>query len=119
LNEKLGSQSDMIAELEGKIFKQSQESKEAVSRAIEIILEADAKIAELEKELKKYKCLEGDLIYIDKKELLQRDLVQQAMGRLDGVSYALNMYCTTMSPKEFPPIGEYYAGQLQAKAPKE
>jgi hypothetical protein len=77
------------------------------------------KIAELEKELKKYKCLEGDLIYIDKKELLQRDLEQQVMGRLDGVAYALNMYCTTMSPKEFPPIGEYYAGQLQAKALKE
>jgi hypothetical protein len=49
-HEQLGSQSDMIAELEGKIFKQSQESKEAVSRAIEIILEKDDKIAELEKE---------------------------------------------------------------------
>jgi hypothetical protein len=38
------------------------------------------KIAELEKELKKYKCLDGDLIYIDKKELLQRDLEQQALA---------------------------------------
>jgi hypothetical protein len=47
-HEKLGSQSDMIAELEGKIFKQSQESKQEVSRAIEIILEKDEKIAELE-----------------------------------------------------------------------
>jgi hypothetical protein len=40
-------------------------------------------IAELEKELKKYKCLEGDLIYIDKKELLQRDLEQRANGIMD------------------------------------
>ena len=41
-------------------------------------------IAELEKELKKYKCLEGDLIYIAKKELLQRDLEQQAKGLSEG-----------------------------------
>jgi hypothetical protein len=46
-------------------------------------------------------------------------LEQQAMGRLDGVAYALNMYCTTMSPKEFPPIGKYYADQLKGKALKE
>ena len=37
-----------IAELEKEIFKQSQESKEAVSRSIEIILEKDERIAELE-----------------------------------------------------------------------
>ncbi len=55
-HEKLGSQSDMIELLKGKIFKQSQESKEAVSRAIEIILEKDDKIAELERENKE---LEG------------------------------------------------------------
>ncbi len=52
-HEKLGSQSDMIELLKGKIFKQSQESKEAVSRAIEIILEKDDKIAELEKALQR------------------------------------------------------------------
>jgi hypothetical protein len=40
-----------IAELEEELFKQSQESKEDVSRAIEIILIKDAKIAELEKVL--------------------------------------------------------------------
>jgi hypothetical protein len=91
-------------------------SPEQAARRIEGLIK---QVAELEKELKKYKCLEGDLIYIDKKELLQRNLEQQVMGRLDGVAYALNMYCTTMSPKEFPPIGEYYAGQLQAKALKE
>jgi uncharacterized protein involved in exopolysaccharide biosynthesis len=49
-HESLDSKDKQIAELEGKIFKQSQESKEAVSRAIEIILEKDEKIAELEKE---------------------------------------------------------------------
>ena len=37
-----------IAELEEELFKQSQESKEEVLRAIEIILEKDARIAELE-----------------------------------------------------------------------
>jgi hypothetical protein len=48
---------DLIAELEEELFKQSQESKEEVSRAIEIILEKDAKIAELEHsvQLKHYK----------------------------------------------------------------
>ena len=40
----------------------------------------DKRIAGLEGELKKYKCLEGDLIYIAKKELLQRDLEQRAKG---------------------------------------
>ena len=44
---------DRIAELEEELFKQSQESKEEVSRAIEIILEKDAKISELETVLKK------------------------------------------------------------------
>jgi uncharacterized protein with HEPN domain len=38
-----------IAELEEKLFTQSQESKDAVERAIEIILEKDDCIAELEK----------------------------------------------------------------------
>ena len=41
---------ERIAELEKELFKQSQESKGAASRAIEIILEKDDKIAELEKE---------------------------------------------------------------------
>jgi hypothetical protein len=41
------------------------------------------RIAELEKKLKAYKCLDGDLIYITKKELLQRDLEQQAKGVYD------------------------------------
>jgi hypothetical protein len=81
-HEKLGSQSDMIAELEKEL-----------SRIVSGLFSEN--------------------------ELAMRDLEQQVMGRLDGVSYALNMYCTTMSPKEFPPIGEYYAGQLQAKALKE
>jgi hypothetical protein len=56
-HEQLGSQSDMIELLEGKIFKQSQESKEAVSRAIEIILEKDDKITELDKELSALRCV--------------------------------------------------------------
>ncbi|MFT4804562.1 MAG: hypothetical protein ACI9YE_001766 [Psychroserpens sp.] len=38
-----------IAELEKDLFTQSQESKDAVKRAIEIILEKDERIAELEK----------------------------------------------------------------------
>ena len=46
------SQQERIAELERVLFKQSQESKEAVLRAIEIILEKDAKIAELENKVK-------------------------------------------------------------------
>jgi hypothetical protein len=54
-HESLDSKDVEIAELKGKIFKQSQESKEEVSRAIEIILEKDDKIAELEKELAGYK----------------------------------------------------------------
>ena len=45
--------------------------------------EQQDKIAELEKELKAYKCLDGDLIYITKKELLQRDLEQRANGIMD------------------------------------
>ena len=44
-----------------------------------------------------------------------RDLEQQAKGRIDGVAYALNMYCVHMSPKEFPAIGEYYANQVLNK----
>jgi hypothetical protein len=40
----------VVSELEKELFKQSQESKDAVLRAIEIILEKDDKIAELEKE---------------------------------------------------------------------
>jgi hypothetical protein len=61
-HEKLGSQSDMIELLKGKIFKQSQESKEAVSRAIEIILEKDDKIAELDKELEEAMSFNVDVI---------------------------------------------------------
>jgi hypothetical protein len=41
-----------IAELEKDLFTQSQESKDAVKRAIEIILEKDERIAELEQEKK-------------------------------------------------------------------
>jgi hypothetical protein len=52
-------------------------SPEQAARRIEGLIK---QVAELEKELKKYKCLEGDLIYIDKKELLQRDLEQQALA---------------------------------------
>jgi hypothetical protein len=88
---------ERIAELEGKIFKQSQESKEAVSRAIEIILEADAKIAELEKEKAELKSLLEKNIstFINKKEegiLLglpifeAYQLEQQAKGVSDFVS---------------------------------
>ncbi len=47
-HESLDSKDVEIEELKGKIFKQSQESKEEVSRAIEIILEKEDKIAELE-----------------------------------------------------------------------
>jgi len=72
----------------------------------------EKRIAELEKALSHAETAST-------KERDIRDLEQQAKGRLDGVAYALNMYCTTMSPKEFPPIGEYYAGQLQTKALKE
>ena len=42
-------------------------------------------------------------------------LEQQVKGRLDGVAYALNMYCANLSPKEFPAIGDYYANKLKAK----
>jgi hypothetical protein len=108
-------------------------------------LQAD-KIAELEKERDEYHAmvvymgaimdesegvagyhLNGDIAKWDdlfttsilEDAALIRDLEQQAKGRLDGVAYALNMYCTAMSPKEFPPIGAYYASQLQDKALKE
>jgi hypothetical protein len=47
-HEQLDSQSAMITELEAIIFNESQESKQAVSRAIDIILEKDEQIAELE-----------------------------------------------------------------------
>jgi hypothetical protein len=49
-------------------------------------------------------------------ELLEvNNLEQQAKGRIDGVAYALNMYCTSMSPKEFPAIGAHYASKLDRK----
>jgi hypothetical protein len=86
--------------------------KSIIGKWKELHTQAINKIAELEKRLSNAETM-GD------KEQSIRDLEQQVMGRLDGVSYALNMYCTTMSPKEFPPIGEYYAGQLQAKSLKE
>jgi hypothetical protein len=82
-HEKLGSQSDMIAELEGKIFKQSQESKEEVSRAIEIILEKDDKIAELEREketLTQHHGMWKDQWHELNNRLPIRDLEQQAKG---------------------------------------
>ena len=53
VNRLLSDALERIAELEEELFKQSQESKEEVSRAIEIILEKDAKISELETVLKK------------------------------------------------------------------
>jgi hypothetical protein len=43
-------QVERIAELEAIIFNESQESKQAVSRAIDIILEKDEQIAELDKD---------------------------------------------------------------------
>ena len=86
---------------------------------------ANKRIAELEKdrdELKSYKReLQAKLKYWHSPDESQaRNLEQQAKGRIDGVAYALNMYCVHMSPKEFPAIGEYYAGQVlnQAKALK-
>ena len=60
--------SSRITELEKELFKQSQESKDAVSRAIEIILEKDDKIAELEKRIvrvtrvrKQFEALKGQV----------------------------------------------------------
>ena len=47
--EEMKAAQNSIAELEKEIFTQSQESKEAVERAIEIILEKDERIAELVK----------------------------------------------------------------------
>jgi hypothetical protein len=85
-HEKLGNQSDMIAELKSNILMLEQ-----YNGSVESLI----------------------------KDIKAHNLGQQAMGRLDGVAYALNMYCTTMSPKEFPPIGKYYADQLKGKALKE
>jgi hypothetical protein len=76
---------------------------------------ADIKrIVELEKAASTQKGL-----WVTSDDLQVWRLEQQAKGRLDGVAYALNMYCTTMPPNEFPPIGEYYAGQLQTEDLKE
>ena len=47
LCKELTDNQDRIAELEKEIFTKSQESKEAVERAIEIILEKDERIVEL------------------------------------------------------------------------
>jgi hypothetical protein len=69
---------ERIAELEGEIFKQSQESKEAVSRAIEIILEKDERIAELEKELS----LTKDIIVAHQ--------IADETGYIDGVGWVEN-----------------------------
>jgi hypothetical protein len=79
-----------------------------------LVIEMVERIVELEKEASTQKGL-----WVTSDDLQAWRLEQQAKGRLDGVAYALNMYCTTMPPNEFPPIGEYYAGQLQAKALKE
>jgi hypothetical protein len=106
-HEKLGSQSDMIAELE----KECVNAKNYMVDLSKTIINYSSQIEKLE-----MKVLEYSIALSAPDEI--RDLEQQVMGRLDGVAYALNMYCTTMSPKEFPPIGEYYAGQLQAKALK-
>jgi hypothetical protein len=110
-HEKLGSQSDMIAELE-KELAVAERNLGSLSSTFE--------------DIESVFCdQEGDLVVEPfngkglSRWLKVNNLEQQSMGRLDGVAYALNMYCTTMSPKEFPPIGKYYADQLQAKALKE
>ena len=88
------------------------------------------RIAELEKENKLLKQVEQifndspDLEFSRFKEMFPSEfkahnLEQQAIGRLHGVAYALNMYCTTMPPKEFPAIGDYYANKLKAEALKD
>ena len=89
------------------------------------------RIAELEKELATSKP-PPNLVWFERSDVLGLDqqqtgvidlskfaLEQQVKGRLDGVAYALNMYCTNMSPKEFPAIGDYYANRLKTKALKE
>jgi hypothetical protein len=77
-NTELDKSAERIAELEGEIFKQSQESKEAVSRAIEIILEKDERIAELEKELS----LTKDIIVAHQ--------IADETGYIDGVGWVEN-----------------------------
>jgi hypothetical protein len=60
--------------------------------------------------------LDSESNYCDLKDSLQaHNLEQQAKGRIDGVAYVLNMYCTHMKPSEFPDIGKYYASKLKAK----
>lgn len=86
-----------------------------------LLSDALERVAELEKELSKVKAYKAQLLAHVKYTSTQEEveiikLEQQAKGRLDGVAYALNMYCTNMSPKEFPAIGDYYANKLKAKA---
>jgi hypothetical protein len=131
-HEKLGSQSDMIELLKSKLAG----SKYTVDLFCVKYKELEKELSVTEKNLGTLQSTFEDIeaVFCDEdgclivepfnseglsKWIKSHNLGQQAKGRLDGVAYALNMYCTTMSPKEFPPIGEYYAGQLQAKAPKE
>ena len=129
---------------QNKTFKRgisNQTVDEVVSALMLAAAESD-RIAELEEELAVAECNLGSLnstfediesVFCDEEGcsvfehfdgeglsqwLKVNNLEQQAKGRLDGVAYALNMYCTAMSPKEFPPIGAYYASQLQDKALK-
>ena len=81
-----------------------------------VINKRDERIAELEEERNELKCKLSHSETMGELEQAKRDLEQQAKGRLDGVAYALNMYCTNMSPKDFPAIGDYYANKLKAKA---
>ena len=78
----------------------------------------ESQVAELEEEKSLIALDDRQLVYLTVDDLERIKLEQQAKGRLDGVAYALNMYCTAMSPKEFPPIGAYYASQLQDKTLK-
>jgi hypothetical protein len=116
-HEKLGSQSDMIAELEGKIFKQSQESKDAVSRAIEIILEADAKIAELESNILMLEQYNGSVESLIK-DIKAHNLKQQAKG----VNDFANKFCgdaTTSYQVQLTIDSHCWCEMLDSKALKE
>ena len=78
---------ERVAELEEKLFKQSQENKEDVSIAIEIILEKDAKIAELMARIAKaelaFAVVEGRIAELEK-----------------GISHMLTL---SRNGQEFPP----------------
>jgi predicted RNase H-like nuclease (RuvC/YqgF family) len=84
-HESLDSKDAKIAELD----KECIDAKNHMVDLSKTVTEYGNHIAELEKELKAYKCLDGDLIYITKKELLQRELEQY----VKGVNDFANKFC--------------------------